>query len=218
MIRNVLIALGWLGPLLFWALAARTRRVGVPAAVSLVLIAVAQCVVTAAWVFHDVAFTLAACLAVLADVLVIAGLVREAKVPSGLRSRIGRIIAGFFCFLPTTLALLLFVLRPEGPVYVPSANYIMPLPAGLTVAKDLDQGCSPEGCVREIDVTGPAGASADDVMRRIAQALKDRDGWDITPNRDPECRTVGYLLDRQTLCVGVDDQQGTVGIYLRIGL
>lgn len=192
MIRNVLIALVWLGPLSTWALAARTRRVGVPTAAFLALIAVAQLAVTATWLFHDVAFTLAACLALAADALVIAGLMREAKVPGGLRSRIGRIIAGTFCFLWTTLALLLFALyRLEGPVYVPSANYIMPLPAELTVTKDEDQGCSSESCNREIDITGPAGASADDVMRMLTKALKDRDGWHITPNQDPDCRTVG---------------------------
>jgi hypothetical protein len=180
---------------------------------------VAQLVVTAAWLFHDVAFTLAACLALAADALVIAGLVRETKAPGGLRSRIGRIIAGTFCLLWTPLALLLFGLYGlEGPAYVPSANYIKPLPAELTVTKDQDRGCSPESCLRELDVTGPVGASADDVMRMITKTLKDRDGWNITPNQDPDCRTVGYLLDRQTLCVGVYDDKGAVGIYLQTGL
>ena len=60
--------------------------------------------------------------------------------------------------------------------------------------------------------------SADDVMRMITKTLKDRDGWNITPNQDPDCRTVGYLLDRQTLCVGVYDDKGAVGIYLQTGL
>jgi hypothetical protein len=55
-------------------------------------------------------------------------------------------------------------------------------------------------------------------MRTLTKALKDRDGWNITPNQDPDCHTVGYLLDRQTLCVGVDDDKGTVGIHLQIGL
>lgn len=207
-------------PLLLWALAARTRRGGIRTAALLALIAAAQLVLGFSRILPSARVTLLAALAITAIAVLILGMFRESQAPDRRTSRVGRVVAGAFCILwaPALLLLILVAWIDGSAPLMPSADAVLPLPAGLTVTQDTDWGCGrlSEGCDRVIAVSGPAGASPQEVMHQISAALHERHGWNVIPNTDGDCRRVGLLLDRQSACVIVGDDDGTVTIRLSV--
>jgi hypothetical protein len=87
--------------------------------------------------------------------------------------------------------------------FVPSAKELLPVRAGLTaVVEESDGGsCGSGVCALFITVTGGPGQPANDVLEQVRQHLTNR-GWRLDLAGE-DCRPVGWLLDRRTMCVSV---------------
>ncbi|HTJ70161.1 MAG TPA: hypothetical protein VL551_21675 [Actinospica sp.] len=98
------------------------------------------------------------------------------------------------------------------PSETPAASDYLPLPAGLTVAADMDDGCGGGAtvvCLREIDVTGAKGQSQSDIFTALnAQAVAR--GWPSGVS----CRNEGFLLDRHQECINIGLVRGQIGVQL----
>ena len=72
-------------------------------------------------------------------------------------------VAYFGCSFTVVPLLVLTFLVEGGAAYVPSSAEVLPLPAGLTVAGDQDQGCSSGShtiCSRQFHIVSTAGLPA----------------------------------------------------------
>ena len=111
----------------------------------------------------------------------------------------------------------------DGAAYVPSGAMVLPPPAGLVVAEDQDQGCSSGShttCSRKLLIASTAGLPAGQVAQRLRDHLTHVHGWRFSPEVGggwSACRTDGWLLDRQQVCVGVYVNQQRVTMLLQGG-
>jgi hypothetical protein len=217
-----------LAPLVLWALAARTRRVGTRVEVALAAIAVLEYTVGHRWLFPDLQYTLVATLSAVTVAALIVGLVKDkraAKPPRrSWRAVLGRVLVVVYCTL--AIPLIIFAtawIGAEGGrgAAVPPESSALPLPTGLTMVGDENQGCgsgSSTVCQREIDVV-PSGGTADaTTVHAIAASLEAAHGWRLTRASGPEdwsaCRDQGVLLDWVAECMDVDLQDGRAVIQI----
>jgi hypothetical protein len=100
---------------------------------------------------------------------------------------------------------MLAFLYDGGAAYVPSGAEVLPLPAGLAVAGDQDQGCSSGShttCSRKFLIVSTAGLPTGQVAQRLRDHLARAHGWRLGPDVGgwSGCRTEGWLFDRQQVC------------------
>jgi hypothetical protein len=208
-------------PLVCWAMIARTARVGWIVAAVLVTCDAVELGLLAGWVVSGEKLTLLAALALAMPLVIVAGSASERRAGARrLRSCGVRGIAGLamsvayvgFSFTLVPLLILAF-LSDGGAAYVPSGAEVLPMPAGLVVASDQDQGCGSGTttiCTRQFLIVSKAGKPAGDVAQRLREYLIRVRGWRLSGWEG--CRPEGWLLDRQQVCVElyVSHQQVTM--------
>ena len=218
-------------PLVCWALKARTARVGWIVAAVLAACGAGGLGLAAGWFRSGEKLTLLAALALMMPLVIVFGITAERNAGAG-RSRSGSIrgVAGLvvsvaylgFSFAIVPLLVLLF-LYEGGAAYVPSGAEVLPLPVGLTVAGDQDQGCSSGShtiCSRQFLIVSTAGLPAGQVAQRLRDHLARVRGWSLGPDVGGGwggCRSEGWLLDRQQVCVDVYVNQQQVTMLLQGG-
>lgn len=107
-------------------------------------------------------------------------------------------LAGMLC-----CGIPLFALIWNGDGYVPSSKELLPLPAGLTVISNQDEGCGSASCTRAITVGSRTNLTPQQVAARVRQHLNHADGWHLDANMYA-CRRQGWLIDQTSLCVQID--------------
>jgi hypothetical protein len=219
----VIIGFGF--PLVCWALVARTVRVGWIIGTVLALCVVAEIALAKDWVLVGARITLLLVLALATVTVLIAGIVVEGRHvgvrklgSAGVRGVLGLILSGVYCVVGLGVILLIaFLVLVNGPVAsTPSGAEVLPLPAGLAVAGNRDEGCdsgSQTICSREIQVRSAAGLPDDEVVQQLRDHLMQTGGWQLAPDSTGSwnsCRAEGWLLDRHEVCVGVQNDQDRV--------
>jgi len=171
---------------------------------------------------------------------------QEAAVPfryARLRVRFGTLLSGALSFL--TLAAIVFfmfgVWAFGPPASTPSSESVLPMPPSLILIANVDDGCGGSSgpqlvCAREIDLRLPGAsrgggghqarglpdqqqafgvAAADLAANRMTQAY----GWDLTsgsPGTWHSCRSVGWWLDRHTVCASITVKNATAVVTLDV--
>ena len=217
-------------PLVCWALMARTARVGWFVAAVLAACVAGGLGLAAGWVRSGEKLTLLAALALVMPLVIVFGIAAERRAGAGrLRSGGVRGVAGlvvsvaYLGFSFTVVPLLALTFLVEGAAYVPSSAEVLPLPAGLAVAGHQDQGCgscSHTICSRQFHIVSTAGLPARQVAQRLRDPLAHVHGWRLGPEVRGgwgSCRTEGWLLDRQQVCVDVYVNQQQVTMLLQGG-
>jgi hypothetical protein len=218
-------------PLVCWALKARTARVGWIVAAILAACGAGGLGLAAGWFWSDEKRTLLAALALVTPLVIVFGIAAERDAGAG-RSRSGGVrgIAGLvvsvaylgFSFIVIPLLVLAFLID-GGTAYVPSGAAVLPLPAGLAIAGDQDQGCGSGSrtiCSRQFLIVSTAGLPAGQVAQRLRDHLVRVRGWSLGPDVGGGwggCRSEGWLLDRQQVCVDVYVNQQRVAMLLQGG-
>jgi hypothetical protein len=216
-------------PLACWALAARTARAGWVVAIVLAVCAAAEIALAKGWVLAGARFTLLVAFALVAVMVLFAGIVAEGHQAGvrRLRSAGARGMAGLIlsvaCSAASLGVIVLFtfgVLVNGSPAAVPSGAGVLPLP-GLVIAGNHDQGCSSGSqtfCSRQIQVRGTAGMPAEDVARRVRGQLAQLYGWHLTPGGPgywTGCRVEDWLLDRHQVCASIAAGQRGVTVTVQ---
>ena len=217
-------------PLVCWAMMAQTARVGWIVAAVLAACDAGGLGLVAGWVRSDEKLTLLAALALVMPLVIVFGIAADRRAGAG-QSRSGgvRRIAGLVVSVAylglsfTVVPLLVLVFLYEGAAYVPSGAEVLPLPAGLAVAGDQDQGCgsgSHTVCTRQFLIVSTAGLPAAQVAQRLRDHLARVHGWILSTELGGGwggCRAEGWLLDRQQVCVAVRVNQQQVTLLLQAG-
>lgn len=226
----VVIILAYVFPVTGWALAARTARAGWIVSAVLVFCVTAELALARGWLLVGNRYNLLMAFAVATVVALVAGIFVEGRRPGvpALRSAGARRLAGlivsvaFSVFSLGIVLLFIFLAWYEGPpLSTPSSAGVLPLPAGLVIAANIDEGCSGGSgtfCTREIQVQSAAGQPGQDVAQRVLGRLTRAYGWHLAPDGTgywDGCRAEGWLLDRQQVCVSVQTGQAQVVVTLQ---
>ncbi|MBR7827342.1 hypothetical protein KDK95_13575 [Actinospica sp. MGRD01-02] len=205
-----------------WVSTVRDRALGWKVAGVLLGLLLAEAAVAAHWVFPGARVTLLVLLALASAATLAIGVRSNAARPArrrrrgdGRRGVAGVVLCWAYCVVVTLGAL--GVAGPYGfnglPPATPDASEMLPLPSGLTVTADMNDGCSggaTELCVREIDVAGTDGQDQAAVISQL-EALAVARGWPSGSS----CRTVGVMLDRHSECVQVGLTRGVLSVQLQ---
>jgi hypothetical protein len=244
-----------LGSLICWLVVASTPGLRLAIALLVALSGIAQIAVGCGWIFAGETYSVLVILALATVVLLISGIVaeegREAAVPfryARLHVRLGTLLSGAFSFV--TVALVVFfvfgVLAFGRPASTPPSSGVLPLPSGLTVLANVDQGCGGVSgpqmvCSRKIEVRmpdaalatngrGESGAQARSLPRdelalgtaaahAAVRGLQGSYGWSFTaasPGSWHACRAVGWWLDAHTVCASVSVREATAVVTLDV--
>jgi hypothetical protein len=171
---------------------------------------------------------------------------RRAAVPfryAGLHVRFGTLLSGALSFL-TIAAIVFFVFGVWAfgpPASTPSSDSVLPMPPSLILIANVDHGCGGSSgpqlvCSREIDLRLPGAsnsggghqarglpdqeqafgmAAADLAAGRMMQAY----GWDLTtgsPGTWHSCRSVGWWLDKHTVCATITVKNATAVVTVDV--
>lgn len=169
-------------PLVCWALKARTARVGWIVAVVLAACGAGGIGLAAGWFLSGEKLTLLAALALMMPLVIVFGIAAERDAGAdrsrsgGIRGIVGLVVS--VAYLGFSLAvvplLVLLFLYEGGAAYVPSGAEVLPLPVGLAVAGDQNQGCSSGShtiCSRQFLIVSTAGLPAGQVAQRLRDHL-----------------------------------------------
>jgi hypothetical protein len=205
-----------------WASTVRDRALGWKIAGVLIALLLAEAAVAAHRVFPGARVTLLVLLALASAATLAIGVRSNARYAAGRRRRGGgrRGLAGLVLCWVYCAAVTLGAVGVAGlygvnglPPATPDAAEMLPLPSGLTVTADMNDGCSggsTELCLREIDVAGADGQDQAAIISEL-NALAVARGW----QSGSSCRTVGVLLDRHTECVLVGLTRSVLSVQLQ---
>ncbi|GIF75405.1 hypothetical protein Asi02nite_49230 [Asanoa siamensis] len=208
-----MLAVGLVLPPVVWWRGARTRRVGLVVGSVLAAWAVATVILY----FAAPASRLEILIGYLPIAMAVVALGRAVE-----RTRLGRAEwdQGWWLYLGSLLLAgfvsccfgLIATMSSSEP-FLPSADELLPVPAGLTaVVKERDAGsCGSGVCTLSITVTGSAGQTQDEVYARVHDHLVDR-GWDLD-EYSAGCRMTGWLIGRREVCVKVSNGEGAVRVW-----
>ncbi|MFF7634218.1 hypothetical protein ACFZB9_13840 [Kitasatospora sp. NPDC008050] len=224
----MIITVAFLFPLVCWLFAVRTVRTGWVVGILLALLAATGIALAQGWILSDAKVTLMVIITFAAAVLLPVGIVVESRRPGvpKLSSLQGRGAAGmglsiFYCVIGPAAALVAaWLVGINGvPATTPSDREVLPLPTGLAVVSNRDEGCgggSETYCTRSIEVHGTAGQSPDEVARELRDHLTRAHGWQFTLDHGTwgACHDEGRNLDRHQVCADVSDDKGTVIVTL----
>lgn len=226
--RAVLI-FGSVIPLICWALVARTVNIGWVNAVILAALAMVQVGLAEMWIPAGERLTLIVACSVAAVMVIFVGIRVEGRYvrargsrASGPRFLGGLVLLGAFCIVGLIFLLVfsLLVLVGAGPVSTPSLAQVLPLPAGLSIDKNNDRGCSSGSqtfCMREIVVTSSTGLSEKAMAALLRTQLLRVHGWRLHHDADGNlagCRFEGLLLDRREVCLSLQPVGEGVTVFL----
>jgi hypothetical protein len=227
MARVVLGLLIAVVPLVCWALIARTARTGWIVAGVLAACGGSAVGLAAGWVGFGEKDTLLAALALAMPLVIMAGSSAERRAGArrlrsgGVRGLVGLVVSAAYVGVSLIVVpLMILILLYTGDAYVPSGAEVLPLPAGLVVASDQDGGCgggSATICTRQIVVTSTAGLPPGEIAQRVRDYLVHGRGWRLSQDLGDwgGCRTEGWLLDRQEVCIDLYAGQQRVTLLLQ---
>ena len=163
-----------------------------------------------------------------------------------LRVRFGTLLSGACCMLAVAgIVFFVFGVWAFGePAATPSSAGVLPASPSLTVVANVDQGCSGRQgpqmvCARQIDLSLPAPVSATAAgpgleirsaaaeqaelgavaARTVVARMADGYGWHLVPGPPGTwhaCRTVGWFLDKHTVCASVQVRHGLAVVTLDV--
>ncbi|WP_327067646.1 hypothetical protein [Kitasatospora sp. NBC_01302] len=224
----MITTVAFLFPLVCWLFAVRTVSTGWIVGILLALLAATEIALAQRWLLPDARVTLIVVITFVTAAVLPVGILIESRRPGvpKLSSLQGRGAAGmglslFYCVLGPVAALgAAWLVGINGvPAITPSDREVLPLPAGLAVVSDRDEGCgggSETSCERRIEVRGTAGQSSDEVARELRDHLTRAHGWQFTLDHGSlgACRDEDRGLDRHQVCAEVVDDKGTVSVLL----
>jgi hypothetical protein len=165
-----------LGSLVCWLVVASTPGLRLAIALVLAVCGIGEIAVGCGWIFSGETYSVLVILALGTVVLLISGIAAEEARPDAvpfryarLHVRLGTLLSGAFSFV--TVALVVFfvfgVLAFGRPASAPASTEVLPLPSGVAVLANTDQGCGGSAgpqmvCSREIDLRLPEAASTGD--------------------------------------------------------
>jgi hypothetical protein len=217
------ITVAWLSlPLLCWAVAARTKALGLAFGAMLAACAALTGMTAAGWLSSGWRFPPVALLTLAMVVILGAGIAAEGRQPGVPRLR--RTTRAWAAAVPAGLfgvgcLAWVWLFACSGPPFVtlPSSATVLPLGAGLTAVRDTgscDAGADNDfeyGCDRSIVVRGADGMPAKAVLALVLEDLAQEHGWDLPTSGDNawgSCRYAGW----QYVCVTVGTYPVPVGI------
>jgi hypothetical protein len=171
---------------------------------------------------------------------------QEAAVPfryARLRVRFGTLFSGALSFL-TIAAIVFFMFGVWAfgpPASTPSSDSVLPMPPSLILVANVDVGCEGNSghqlvCTREIDLRLPGAsrgggghqarglpdqqqafgvAAADLAAGQMMHAY----GWElasVSPGTWHSCRSVGWWLDKHTVCASITVKNATAVVTLDV--
>ena len=194
-----------------WPMTARTVTVGVPVGVLLTTCAVVIFGLAKEWFLADLKYTLIMTLILVMVAAIWIGAAIEERLidtPERLaattRTAIGMvmsILAGTVGLGGVALFLLLNLINGNSPA-VPTTAGVLPLPAGLVVESDVNQGCgggTTTFCTRLLTVRSTTKLSSAQIVQLLTAGVNKNADWD-----SDECRNEGYLLDRSNVCIDIE--------------
>jgi hypothetical protein len=215
MTRTLFFSLVSFVPLLCWLLMARTGRQrwlgGLAVAVwGVLFLSVAQ-----RWIILSEQISV---LALLTGILVATFTIvlvsgrRSADSPMTPRMHLGMGLAGAYCLMILFYGGGLALVMKGEHAYVPPSSELLPLPDGLTVLSNDDEGCAGNSstfCRRVFDVGGP---TPQNIAGTLVEHLNRKHGWHLNPatpdGKSDRCRNQGFLLDRNELCASIFQHDG----------
>jgi hypothetical protein len=216
-----LLAVVWVAmPLAVWPRWSRHRptRVVVEAVIGahgLFLVAA-----TAGWIRTRGALDLALAYYPVAALLIAGGLVVERRVlgprpawPSN-PAIAGRLLVYGLALLTAGCCAPSIWLAESSEPSTPGSDEVLPLPAGLRLVADQDDGCGSGSCGRSVVVASTDGRSAAQVLNQVRAHLEDARGWRFGKG-DSACVRRSWLIDQGTICVHLRvDGPSTVDVSL----
>lgn len=163
-----------------------------------------------------------------------------------LQVRFGTLLSGAYCMLAVAgIVFFVFGVWAFGePAATPSSAGVLPAPPSLSLVTNADQGCSGRQgpqmvCARQIELSLPAPVSATATgrgpqsraitgeqaelgalaARTVAASMADGYGWHLTPGPSGTwhaCQTVGWFLDKHTVCASVQARHGMAVVTLDV--
>jgi hypothetical protein len=159
-----------------------------------------------------------------------------------LRVRFGTLLSGAYCALAVAgIVFFMFGVWAFGePAATPSSAGVLPAAPSLSLVTNADQGCSGRQgqqmvCARQIELSLPAPVSAATgpglqirsvtaeqaelgamAARTVVASMA---GWHLTPGPSGTwhaCQTVGWFLDKHTVCASVQARHGIAVVTLDV--
>jgi len=214
-------------PLACWALITRTVTTGWVVAAVLAACGGSALGLAAGWFGSGEKDTSLAALALAMPLVLVAGGAAERRAGArrlrsgGVRGIAGLVVSVAYVGVSFIVApLMVLAMLYEGAAYVPSGTEVLPLPAGLAVASDQDRGCSSGSatfCTRQFLITSTAALPAGEIAQRLRDQLTRVHGWRLSLDMGDwgGCRTEGWLLDRQQVCIDMYVSQRQVTVLLQ---
>ncbi|MFE6924212.1 hypothetical protein ACFVAV_24525 [Nocardia sp. NPDC057663] len=203
---------------LCWLLVARTPRIRLRIGVILALLAVAKLAVLEEWLLPDLQLTTFSLLVVFDVVALIAGFMADARAGRRLSPAvvISLILGYAYCFIILAGTFMFVVAMAGEHARMPPSDILPPLPPGLTIVADNDQGCrsgtSSTYCNREFQIGSTGGASAREVADMMVRHLQDAGNWQLSYSEYSKwwtgTRREGWGFDRSTMHVWVEVRDG----------
>ncbi|MEV4627824.1 hypothetical protein AB0J90_16205 [Micromonospora sp. NPDC049523] len=108
----------------------------------------------------------------------------------------------------------LVILGLNTDPFIPSADELLPVPAGLVASVDRTDGtsCGSGVCDVSVSVRSGSGQPVGEVQRLVRDHLSAR-GWRLDDD-GRSCRPAGWLLDRRTTCVDVRQNAALVRVTI----
>ena len=165
---------------------------------------------------------------------------------ASLRVRFGTLLSGAYCILAVAgIVFFVFGVWAFGePAATPSSASVLPTSPSLSIVANVDRGCSGRQgqqmvCARQIELSLPAPVSATSIgpglqirsatgeqaelgalaARTVVAGMADGYGWHLTPGPSGTwhaCQTVGWFLDKHTVCASVQARQGMAVVTLDV--
>lgn len=208
----VLKALLLLIPISSWALTARRTWIGWVVGSLVAVAAVAELALAMPWIAVEERYTLVVAVAFATALALLVVALVELRRPIRARQGFGLLLAVVYGIVALGMGFMLgFATEPD---FRPSAGEVLPLPTGLAVVDNRDDGCDHTSlhndCGREIRVRSTTGLPDSELLQQLRAYLTQQRGWqlDLTSGDWSGCHEEGRMLDRHEVCVRITSVEG----------
>ncbi|MFJ9370257.1 hypothetical protein ACIRRA_38355 [Nocardia sp. NPDC101769] len=215
MTRTLFFSLVSFAPLLIWLLMARTGRQRWLGSLAVAVWGTLFLSVAQRWISLSEQISALALLMVIlvaAFMIVLVSRRLSADSPMIPRMNLGKFLASAYCLVVLFYCGGLALVMKGEHAYVPPSSELLPLPHGLTVLSNDDEGCGGNSatiCGRAFVIGGP---TTQDIAATLVEHLNRKHGWHLNPptpdGKSDSCRNQGFLLDRNELCASIFQHDG----------